>query len=313
MITYDRLSQIIPSDQALANKALSTSLKQIAGVADMSLPQLAITSAKIQTNKDLPLINSLTQALPDDVYNYYINTLADGTGPNGQIRVVDIIGLAIGWNAIDNLGTVVSTLTTMNTATLTTVYQTMSNAVDGVYGDPVAGPVVVPSGPYAGSYASAEDLISTVLLPAAQTEITTLVAAYPTQVVTLNQAFTNMANQLVGEQTLQTKANIDFINTLASDPNSIYGFVFSLPDYGLQTEVGGMAQFIESMADLSTQGGQAVVAVMRQGRSQTVLNNFGITTNSDIPLAPNPLPPQATLLPSIYTEEEAIAALSPKL
>ena len=41
MITLDRLQQIIPPDQALANKALSVALQQIAGISNNPLPTMA--------------------------------------------------------------------------------------------------------------------------------------------------------------------------------------------------------------------------------------------------------------------------------
>jgi hypothetical protein len=54
MIAYDRLSQIIPPDMALANKALQVSLQQISGISEMNLPTLANTVSVMQTTKDLP-------------------------------------------------------------------------------------------------------------------------------------------------------------------------------------------------------------------------------------------------------------------
>lgn len=54
-------------------------------------------------------------------------------------------------------------------------------------------------------------------------------------------------------------------------------------------------------------GGQAVIAVMRQGQNQVSLNAAGILTQGDIPLIPNPAPTEATLIPSSYTQQEAAA------
>jgi hypothetical protein len=41
MIAFDRLQQIIPADQALANKALSVALGQINGISQVNLPTFA--------------------------------------------------------------------------------------------------------------------------------------------------------------------------------------------------------------------------------------------------------------------------------
>ena len=73
MIAYDRLSQIIPADQALAAKAFATSLQQISGITNMTLPVLANTIVNLQTTNNLPLISALTQAVPTSVANYFSN------------------------------------------------------------------------------------------------------------------------------------------------------------------------------------------------------------------------------------------------
>ena len=305
MIALDRLQQIIPADQALANKALATSLQQIGGINNLTLPGLAAVTNAMQTTRDLPQITALTQPVPSSVANYFTSTLADGTGPSGTILIVDLLGTAAGWISTDAMTETVSILSTMDTNALTTVYQTMNDVVTGVYGDPITGPVVIPTGPYAGTYIDANEVFSTVLTPAAQTEITALTIAYPTEIAQLNTLWTNMANQLVTEQTLQAAANLSFANLQSNQKNSIYGFIFSLPGYGLDTEVGGTAQFIEAVADLTTFTGQAIVACLREGRNQRALGAAGIVVSNNIPEAPATPPPQATLIPSEYTENEA--------
>ena len=148
------------------------------------------------------------------------------------------------------------------------------------------------------------------LIPVANSTIVGLVSTYPTQTTTLNTLWNNMAQQVVTENTLQPIAQLNFANLTANDAGSIYGFIFSLPDYGHDTQQGGTAQFIELIANTTTQGGQAIVASLRQGRNQQALGNAGINTNSNIPADPAVLPPQAVLIPSTYTEAEAVALLS---
>jgi hypothetical protein len=66
-----------------------------------------------------------------------------------------------------------------------------------------------------------------------------------------------------------------------------------------------MAWFLEAMADLTTLGGEAIVGCLREGRNQDFLGTAGIRTNSQIPGDPIPPPPEAELLPSTYTEDQA--------
>jgi hypothetical protein len=305
MITLDRLQNIIPPDQALANKALATSLKQIGGITNLSLPQLSLATGAIQTTRDLPQITALTEATPASVANYYINSLATGTGTNDNILVTDILGTAGGFVSALALTETLEILSGMNTANLAGIYDIMSDVVNGVYGDPVTGPVIIPSGPYAGTYTDANEVFSTQLIPAAQTEISAIVGVYSSEVDRLNTLWDNMADQLVLESGLQSAANLVFADLTANQKSSIYGFIYSLPSYGLDTKQGGITQFLESVCDLTTFTGQSVVACLRQAQNQRALGAAGIVVSSKIPAEPDPPPPEAVLIPSEYTETEA--------
>ena len=305
MITLDRLQNIIPPDQALANKALATSLKQIGGISNLALPQLRLATGAVQTTRDLPQITALTEATPASVANYYINSLATGTGTNDNILVTDVLGTAGGFVSAPALTETLVILSGMNTTDLADIYDVMSDVVNGVYGDPVVGPVVIPSGPYAGTYTDANDVFSTQLIPAAQTEIGVVVGVYPSEVDQLNTLWDSMADQLVLEAGLQSAANLVFADLTANQKSSIYGFIYSLPSYGLDTKQGGITQFLESVCDLTTFTGQSIVACLRQAQNQRALGAAGIVVSSKIPAEPDPPPPEAVLIPSEYTEAEA--------
>lgn len=318
--SYNRLQQIIPADQALANKALAVSLGQINGISYVPLATFAQTVTALETTRDLPLITALTTAVPASVANYYTSTLANGGGVNGDIRVVDVIGLAAGWVATDAFSRTVEIFATMDLSTLTGIYQRMTTALTGGYGDTGLGPLTIPPGPGAGTYngveidpgpppvynPSAISLAMAALTSAAQTEIVNLQSTYPTQCTELNTLWASMAQQISREDTLQGLINLDYADLIANDRNSIYGFIYSMPDYGLENEEGGTAWFLETMADLTILGGQAIVACLRQGRNEVALGNSGIFTNNRIPGDPVPPPPRAELLPSTYSESEAI-------
>ena len=304
MIAYDRLSQIIPADQALANKVLATSLQQIAGITNMTLPVLANTISNLQTTSNLPLVTAQTQAVPANVANVFINS-AGGTGNNNTVLIIDILGTAAGTVHTQALTNTVAQFSTMNLVSLTSTYQTMSNVVTGIYGNPITGPVIITTGPYANTYANATVAFSNALIPGAQSEISNIVVGYPTQVTTLNQDWIDMANQLVLEQNQQANANLIFSQLQANSNSSIYGFIQSLPQYGADTTEGGTTQFLEAVADLTDFTGESIVASLRQTQNQRVLTAAGIQTNSNVPVAPNPPPPQANLIPATYTAQQA--------
>jgi hypothetical protein len=305
MIAYDRLSQIVPADQALACKALSVSLQQISGVSTMQLPALSAAVIPQQTTQDLPLISALTVAVPPAVANYFANTVAVGSGPGNSIVVVDILGTAAGYVSAGALANTVSNLATVNVVSLTSTYNTMANVVAGTYGDPVTGPVTIPTGPYANTYTDAEDAFANALIPGAQSQISTAVASYPSATANLNTNWNSMASQLTLEKNLQAKSGISFANLQPNSTASMYSFIFNLPAYGRDTQVGGTTQLVESVADYTTFTGQAVIASLREGRNQVALQSVGISTNSSIPADPNPPAPTANLIPSTYTAQQA--------
>ncbi len=325
MIAYDRLSQIVPDDQALAAKALATSLQQITGITNMTLPVLANTVVALETTNNLDLISALTQAVPTSVSSYLSNI----GGANGRpVGVCDVLGIAAGYQITDNFINTVSTLANTNVSNLTSIYQTMNNVVTGVYGNTSAGPVTIPGGtPAAGTYTAVTDGMGNVLVPAAdaaitgsggdtpptgpglipvaQIEIANIANNSSAQVSTLNSYFDSMAAQVTLEQNLQTASGIDFANLIAINNPTVYSLVYNLPSYGQQSEQGGPAQFWEGVANISTFTGQAVVATLREGKNLAVLGNAGVQTNSTVPDQPNPPVAQANLLPATYTESQA--------
>ena len=302
MIAYDRLSQIVPADQALAAKALATSLQQIAGITNMTLPVLTNTIGNLQTTNNLPLISALTQAVPANVASYLSNIAGtDGT----PVGVCDVLGIAAGYQITDSFINTLSTLANTNVAYLTTIYNNMNSVVGNIYGDPVAGPVIIPGGqPAAGTYyaVTSNAVVTTTaadtamtgtggdtpptgpgLIPVANVEIGNIVTTSSAQVTALNSYFTSMAAQVVQEQTLQAAVQIDFGNLIANNNPTVYSLINSLPSYGRQTETGGQAQFWEGVANISTFTGQAIVATLREGYNQSYLSNAGIQTNSAMP------------------------------
>jgi hypothetical protein len=114
-----------------------------------------------------------------------------------------------------------------------------------------------------------------------------------------------MSAQVVQEKNLQAKAQIDFANLIPNNAPTVYSLISSLPSYGRQTEQGGMAQFWEGVANISTFTGQAVVATLREGQNLSLLNSAGIHTDAVVPDTPNPPIPPANLIPATYTSQQA--------
>jgi hypothetical protein len=325
MIAYDRLSQIVPQGQALAAKALATSLQQITSVTNLTLPTLAQTVANLQTTINLPLVAELTQPVTANAVSYLSNIANTNGAP---VVICDVLGIAAGYNITGTFVNTVSTLSNTSVGYLTTIYQTMNNVVTNAYGDVTVGPVIIPSGvPAAGTYYANTDGMGNVfrsagdaaftgiggdsppggpgLIPTAQIEVGNISVSSAAQVAVLNSYFNSMGAQVAQEKNLQNLAQIDFNNLVSDNTSSVYSLVYDLHTYGDQTELGGMVQFWQGVANIDTFTGQAVLATIREGVNLGALNAAGIPTDTIIPSDPNPPLAQANLIPATYTADQA--------
>jgi uncharacterized protein YukE len=317
MTALDRLSQMIPPDIAVANKALATSMKGITGISNTLLPTFAQTVSKTQTMVGLPLVNAQTSAVSPSTASYYTNTLAGGSSVNGTYVISDFLGTAAGLPETAVLTKTLTLFSEMNLTTLTLIYNQMLESANGTLGDKLAGPIVIPTGPAAGSYYGTEippvppatdptynptalDEAIAALIAAANAEIVSLVAEYPTQTTQLNQGWNEQAHQLVQEPINQAKANLVWNQLISNSQQTILSLIQSLPDFGLDTAIGGQAQFFELLADINTLAGQCIVGLFRQGPTTVALRASNILTSNNIPADPNPPPPQANLGPTSY-------------
>jgi hypothetical protein len=318
--TYSQLKKIIPPDWALANKALQAGLQQVKSIFNADLTALSAATGNLETNKGLDLINALTSPLPPEVVAFYENTFVSGSGKNGTVLLADVIGSAAGWVVTANISTTSSIISSLDSAgafnSLTNgtngVYTVMQNTLDGDYGTPVEEPptnIVIPGGlPGAGTYTSFDLAFTgpgapgTGLIPAAYSAIAVIVSNNANSVANADSAWSNAAAQISGEFIFQSQAGLEFANLIPNQQPT--GLVNNLSSYGLDTEVGGPAFILESVANTATLGGQAIVSTMREARNQIRLQSAGVQTEivvSDI--VPQP---QATLSSGQYTVAEAV-------
>lgn len=326
MTTYNQLKNIVPADQALASKALQAGLEQVKNIFDSTLPVLANATVGLETTKGLNGIQNLATPLPANVVAFYETQFYNGSGVNGTLLLTDIIGTPTGCVINVSLQSVTSTLNTMTVegdlASLTgsqQVYNTMETAISGVWtvetdpGDPMANipptyTTTIPAGwtaPGAYTGQSASESISAAFssgLNPAMISVVGVIAATNSQQVALTTAdFSNICIQINTENNNLALANVDFGNLLANQ--TPWSLVYNLQSNGLDTTEGGSAYVLQSVANLSTQGGQAIVATMRESRNLVRLGNAGLGT--DIILNNNGPEPQADLTRGNYSAQEA--------
>jgi len=322
MSTYSQLSQIIPPDQALANKGLQAGLEQVKNIFDATLPTLAGATEGLESNVGLDDINALTQPLPANVIAYFTSTLATGSGPQGLLLLTDVIGSIAGYNIT---GELTNTTVTLNSMTSEGDFNSLTNVSNGVYTvmettiagtytaeDPMSPGdwyTTIPVGlPGAGTYgpantanASIANAFSGGLNPAMVSTVGTIVAANPSQTANTTAYFNIISNQLVTQQTNLALAGVSFANLLAGQ--QAWSLVYNLASIGLDVVEGGGAYVIQSVANTDTQGGQAIISTMREARNQARLNTAGMQT--DIIISDQYPEPEANLGDTQYNVAQA--------
>jgi hypothetical protein len=243
------------------------------------------------------------------VVNFYQEKFSSGTGPNGTFVISDFFGAASGSGYVTRIDSTVEIFQSFKNIpgfkNLTTVYVRMNHTLNGVYGNPIVGPVVIPAGPGAGRYDAIFEFVApeeeggepilvlietagsvalrTGLIPAALQAVTQIINSATASVAQLNQDWNQMAQKLIDESNNQAAASIDLDDLIPNEETAILSFVQNLPNYGEDTSFGGSGEFLEDIANKNTLGGQAIVACLRQGRNVQALDRAGIGNDIYIP------------------------------
>ena len=275
---------IMPVDVCDANAAFKQSLQQIKNVSDTNSIDLGSLIQTLETNYGLDLINSLTQPLPDSVYDYFTQSFASGSGENGQYYLSDFIGTPAGVTHNTSLDTVNSTISALNAVgaldNITAAFVILADMLNNVYGTPdgsTVGSIDMTSVGY-GQHAEYHQAVDEIL-DDVETMISTLTSSYPTEVSSLNTSFDAMALQVQQEQSNLLLAGIVFDETPSTE-SSVLNLIQNLHLYAQSNEYQGPAEMLEKMADLTTQSGQALVAALREGRNLHSLSLAGIGTDA---------------------------------
>jgi len=322
MSTYSQLSQVIPADQALANKGLQAALEQVKNIFGTTLPALANTVIHLESNVGLEDMNALDQPLPANVVAFYQNSLATGSGVRGLLLLTDLIGSLAGNNITGPLNSTTVTMRSMTSAgnfnTLTNpsngIITVMENCAANVYTHNIGGfessyTVTIPAGlPGAGTYGPANtanaaiaNAFSQGLNPAYASEVGNIANAHPQQVSITNGYFGEIAAKLSSQNNYLTAAGVNF-GTLMSGMTP-WGLVYGLSQNGQDTTQGGPAFIWQNIANANTLGGQAILSTMREARNRAKLSAAGVQT--DITISDQYPEPQANVGNVQYTVSQA--------
>jgi hypothetical protein len=133
----------------------------------------------------------------------------------------------------------------------------------------------------------------------ANAEIAALRTRFPLQSTELNTLWDDTGTQLTREQRARSigipPVPVPRNTWLSMFPTTHYSFVDSIPRYALNTNPNMYAQTLEAISNMTTVGGQSIVAMMRQERNQARLAAVGIPLDNNIPVMPS-LTEQSSLL-----------------
>ena len=294
---YNELAKIIPSDQALANRAIANSLGQVKNISQLTLPAFTTAVRAIETNTGLGDINALTQPVPTSVSTNLNTLLATGTGPNGTLTLFDFMGATAGVPYTAEFTAAANTINNMQAANslyflsdaTNGVYTVMQDTLNGDYttvidpGPPVEISITIPPGlPGAGTYGNLDLAFTTGLLPAAANLIANVVTANPGNVTSLNSNFSNMAAQLSAETTNLALAQVNFADITGNSRSSVMSLASNLQQIGKDVAPQGQAEFFTAIANTQNIYGQAIESSFREGRNIAALNDAGIGMDSQI-------------------------------
>jgi len=302
----ENLAKIIPPAQAAANRALQISLAQIKNITNTQLPPVARAVRDLATLQGLDLVNNIATPISNTTQQFYANTLATGSGPLGSILLTDVLGTPTGVGVNQYLAPVTAALTAMaqggDLNNITQVYQRMASLLAGTYGVPPM--ITIPGGPGSGTYATYDAALQA-LITAADTAVGQVLALTSANVSNINAAWLAMNQHLAGEIQLQGRAGIDFSTYTGLGQNEITSFLNNLGVYGVNTQQGMSAEYLENIANVATVPGQALIAAMRESRNNLRLDQANIGHDNIVPdTSPVPLP-QADFGDETYTVTQA--------
>ena len=258
---------ILPDDIAISTGAFSVSMQQINNIAGADIEKFAQVVFSIETTKGLNLVNGTDVPVDTALANAAFAALAKGSGPSGSYTMSDFFGAMSGlpyyWQEIYN------NIIDIQTNELKTIYSSLYDLVS-----------IVPDYNI--------DIEVEALIVLANDEIARILANNQLKAANLNKIYNLVGTQLANEQ----EARYSVIYPVPSPtrdpkinpyPSTIINFVNSISELAQSTAPNMTAQTLEAITDLSTVGGQSVIALMRQERNQAKLQLAGITLDNTIP------------------------------
>jgi len=316
------LRSVMPPEIAAANAALSRSLGQITNIFSVSVDDFARVLQEVETLKDIDFIQDQTELVEDNIRDVWLDESSPitlGTGLNNRVLLADVIGLVSGFNIVAPIqqnkelflelesSGAFQPFTQKGSPTDTNIgfFQVIEHLLNGEYtttvieSNPepppedilVSATVTIPSGiKGAGTYTNSSisgainaawfDGIYPELVQATKDIVTNNFETANTIIENSKRWQIHRAREFLNRERLLEP---DFFELPHAREDSLR-FAQQLPQRALDSTVGGAGQILEGIADRSNQGGQALIAALREGRNIGRLESVGISTRSARPI-----------------------------
>jgi hypothetical protein len=258
------LTNILPTDQAIAAGAFGISMQQIKNITQMPIEKFAQVVSNLETVRGLNLLQGTTTPVDPELAGLASSTISNGTGPNGGYTMSDFFGCMSGlpyaWRDIQRL------IQELQTPKLQQIYQDIYDAVL-IYPTPTS--------------PTLEELIIE-----ANEEIENIQINNPEKAKILNTLWSATGTQLTAEQTARQTAlqpvPVPQDNELGVSPDAQISFVDNVPEWAKSTLPHMQAQTLEAIANWNSIGGQSLVGMMREERNKERLQQLGIPPDDNI-------------------------------
>lgn len=313
---------VIPEAQAKTNWAFVISLGQIQGILNSTPQQIGSAASTMEASSGLPFTGQLTEPLPLSTATFILDSMGEGSGPDGTYYLSDLVGAPGGLPFNDNMNTIVANMDAVYADggfnDIEEILLIMRDVLGGNNTPRVdfddnsgSGPFFItiqPGFPAAGIYSDGSNYNYTAALLALIAEqdiaVAAYIAAYPNEhAVTLDAFVTSLAGVVGGIQQLweaEVKFTLTYLtefetgdptlNGIPANKKTTLAFTENLGQYGKQTDKGNIASILEAMVT-NTQGGNAIIAAMREGRNQAQLDAAGVSSANQISDQPSVVEP----------------------
>jgi len=240
---------VMPADIAKANQAFSIGMQQIKNLSATKPDKFADMLINLKSTKGLDAISGSTEAIPDEVADSLAGSHINGTDEDGKYFTTDFMGSVSGDVHTDALTLINTGLMSTETQTLESILSTAKTDID-----------------YAIS-----------ALPA---EVSRLVNKYGNKLTKMNEALDDMSTKISKEKAAFAEAEIDIY--MKVDESYVINFAEGISSVAQETQPGGAVEILEKTA-LPTEGGEYLLAALREDENKDILRKAGIILETKIP------------------------------